>query len=376
MDSDNRRIRAPVKRRNAQFYLLLTVVSFAGSVVLTRLYLGLTGFPQLGSGDFHIAHVLWGGLLLFIAAILPLIWANRWVFSISAILNGMGVGLFIDEVGKFITQNNNYFSPLAAPIIYALFLITVLVYLQVRRPPRQDPRGELYRAFDMLEEMLDHDLDPRERAELEVRLRQVAEQAEHPDLARLATVLSELVASETLYLVPGRLAPWEQWIARAKAFEERWIGPRRLKTFLIAGFGVFGLVGLIEPILVLFIMAFSPGQLEQVASSWVMVGQVRSATSLQWFLIGLALQGLVGLILTSASMLLLTGAERRGLQLGYFGLLMSLTSVNLLTFYFAQFGNLVLALVQLMLLLALLRYRRRYLNLPAIEQVSRTLQLS
>src|SRR5438094_4878629 len=111
MDSNNRRVRAPVKRRNAQYYLLLTLVSFAGSVVVTRLYLGLTGFPQIGNGEFHIGHVLWGGLLLFAAAILPLIWANRWVFSVSAVLNGMGVGLFIDEVGKFITRNNDCFSP-------------------------------------------------------------------------------------------------------------------------------------------------------------------------------------------------------------------------------------------------------------------------
>src|SRR4051812_2558514 len=104
------RTRSPVKRRNAQYYLLITVMSFAGSVVMTRLFLGLTGYPQLGNSELHIAHVLWGGLLLFIASILPLIFANRWVYFVSAVLNGIGVGLFIDEVGKFITRSNDYFS--------------------------------------------------------------------------------------------------------------------------------------------------------------------------------------------------------------------------------------------------------------------------
>jgi hypothetical protein len=45
----------------------------------------------------------------------------------AALLSGVGLGLFIDEVGKFITSNNNYFFPLAAPIIYLAFLLTVAV---------------------------------------------------------------------------------------------------------------------------------------------------------------------------------------------------------------------------------------------------------
>jgi hypothetical protein len=374
MNSPIHRTRAPVKRQNAQYYLLITVMSFAGSVVVTRLFLGLTGYPQLGNSELHIAHVLWGGLLLFVSAILPLIFANRWAFFGSAVLNGMGVGLFIDEVGKFITRSNDYFTPFAAPIIYAFFLITVLVYVQVRRPPSQNPRAELYRAFDMLQEMLDHDLDEQERADLEARLRLVAKMDAAPDLSRLANVLLDFLSADALYLAPDVPTIWERWLARAQAFEARWIGPRRLKTILVAGLGVFGVVALAEPVLVLF-SAVSPSGLEELASQWVTGGQVKSMVSLQWFLIGLALQGLVGIMLLAASALLFTGKERRGIRLGYFGLLLSLTSVNLLTFYFAQFGNLLLAIVQFGLLLFLLQYRRRYLVLPPLEKVVNTLQL-
>ncbi len=366
MNSPVHRTRTPVKRRNAQYYLLITLVSFAASVVLTRLYLGLTGFPKMGSGEFHIAHVLWGGLLLFIASILPLILANRWVFVASAILNGVGVGLFIDEVGKFITQNNDYFSPLAAPIIYAFFLITVLIYVQVRRPPSENPRAEMYRAFDMLQEMLDHDLDEQECEELEKRLSYVANQGSYPDLATLASTLLGLLSSKTLYLAPDTPSLWEQWLAKARAFESRWIGRRRLKVILVSGFGVFGFVALVEPLIVLFTVLSPAIRLEDIATQWVAVGQVRSATSLQWFLIGLVLQGLVGLLLVAGAVLLLRGQDRRGLRLGYFGLLFSLTSVNLLTLYFDQFGNLALATVQFVLLLAAIEYRRHYLLAHAV----------
>jgi hypothetical protein len=87
------------------------LLSFAASVVVTRVFLQLTGFPKIGGGDsgLHIAHVLWGGLLLFVGTLLPLIFVNRWVYPVTAILSGVGVGLFIDEVGKFITDNNDYF---------------------------------------------------------------------------------------------------------------------------------------------------------------------------------------------------------------------------------------------------------------------------
>jgi hypothetical protein len=54
------------------------------------LFLELTGYPQLGNSELHIAHVLLGGLFLFIASILPLLIANRWVFSVTAVLAGLG----------------------------------------------------------------------------------------------------------------------------------------------------------------------------------------------------------------------------------------------------------------------------------------------
>jgi len=123
MESAFRSIRKPVKREDAEQYLVITLLSFAASVILIRLFLELTGYPQVGNSELHIAHVLWGGLLLFAASLLSLIFANRWVYKVSALLAGVGVGLFIDEVGKFITQSNNYFYPAAAPIIYAFFCL-------------------------------------------------------------------------------------------------------------------------------------------------------------------------------------------------------------------------------------------------------------
>jgi hypothetical protein len=353
------RTRAPVRRRNAQNYLLIMLMGFALSIILTRLFLTLTGFPKIGGGGFHIAHVLWGGLLLFISGLLLLILENRWAYPLGAVLSGIGVGLFIDEVGKFVTQNNDYFSPLAAPIIYAFFLIAVLIYLRVKRSPSQDPRAELYHALDLLEEMLDHDLEAHERADLVAQLNRISQQEKQSDLARLAQVLHDFLSSDTLYLAPDAPNPWERLLKWVRAQEKHWIGRRRLKFALVSGLGVFGFVAVLEPVL-MFVAALLPGSLEEIAADLFAGGQVGSVVSFQWYFVRLALDGIVGLILLVASVDLLTGRDRRGCDLGYFGLLFSLTTVNLLTFYFAQFGNIVLALVQFVLLLGVIYYRRWY----------------
>jgi hypothetical protein len=360
MNLKTSRIPNPIKRPGAEYYLLLLLLSFAGSVTLTRTFLFLSGYPQVGGGGLHIAHVLWGGIILFIAALLPLIFANRWVYQLDAILSGIGVGLFIDEVGKFITQNNNYFYPPAATIIYAFFLLTVLVYFQVRRHKPHSPRDELFSAFDILEDVIDHDLDARERANLEARLNYVAKQQDTPDLAHLARELLDFLSSGDIQLVADNPSWIQRILNKLQAYDSRFLNRNRYRAMLSGSVGALGLVAL-SKLGETLIAGYAPEPLLKTLSSLINIGVITNTGGLYWFKARIILEGSVGLMMLISAVLLAFGKDHTGTWWSYFSLLLSLTVIDLFLFYFEQFSMVATAFFQFMVLMAVLSYRRRYL---------------
>lgn len=353
-------IKHPVQRNRAELYLLITLVCFGLSVALTRLFLDLAGYPQLGNSELHIAHVLWGGLLLFLAVLVLLLFANSWGYPLGAMLGGVGIGLFIDEVGKFITQSNDYFYPWAAPIIYTFFLLTVMVYLRVNRKRQHDARTEMYHALDLLTEVLDHDLEPSEYDALIEHLNRARENTDNPDLARLARLLLEYTSSGNLSLAPERPEAWQKISRWVELVEKQWFNRTKMRWLILIGISALGVLALLQLGVVARIHQ-SPDALSRILLDLISAGQVKGLQGAQWFAAYTTLQGSIGLLKLVAVFLLVIGQERSGISFAYLGLLMELTAANLLAFYFDQFSTIFFALVQLTLLLMVIRYRERFL---------------
>jgi hypothetical protein len=178
--------------RNAEAPLLLEsfFIAAVGSFLGIRWFLALTGYPRIGSNGIHIAHMLWGGLLMLLAVMLLLAFLDRSVEHLAAVIAGLGFGTFIDEIGKFITSDNNYFYRPAIALIYGLFVVAFLV---ARTLIGQRPLSEneaLANALDLLARRPDGPIEPDDRAQIQRLLELAAPKA---GLTRLAqNYLAEL----------------------------------------------------------------------------------------------------------------------------------------------------------------------------------------
>src|SRR5438309_984934 len=68
------------------------LISAIATVVVIRIFLEAMGYPQLGGGGLHIAHVLWGGLGMLVAIALLLLYLSSTTRLIAAVVGGAGFG--------------------------------------------------------------------------------------------------------------------------------------------------------------------------------------------------------------------------------------------------------------------------------------------
>ncbi|MFC1944418.1 hypothetical protein ACFLX5_02845 [Chloroflexota bacterium] len=139
-------------------------VSAVASLLAIRLYLHVTGYPQLGTGLLHIAHILWGGLLMLIALVILLAFLDHRTKVIAAVLGGIGFGVFIDELGKFITSDNDYFFQPTVALIYVIFVLIFFAIRAVGRRRSLSSQASLANAFDIAKQGGLVGLDQEEKA--------------------------------------------------------------------------------------------------------------------------------------------------------------------------------------------------------------------
>lgn len=141
------------------------LVSTVAAVLLTRAFLAAAGYPQIGGDGLHVAHVLWGGLLMAVAFVLLLTFSGPVVRPAGAVVGGVGFGLFVDEIGKFVTSDNDYFYEPTAALVYVTVVALVLLAEWLQRRVPHHPVEHLAAAADHAVAGLVGGFTPRARAE-------------------------------------------------------------------------------------------------------------------------------------------------------------------------------------------------------------------
>ncbi len=155
-----------VRNLDAIYYAEVFLVCAVAAILAIRLFLHLTGYPQIGNSTLHIAHMLWGGLLMLVAILMLFGFIGKRIELWAAILGGAGFGTFIDEVGKFVTKDNDYFFEPSVAIMYMIFVLIVLSIHMIRSGWTFTEKEYLLNALRGFEEVALRELDEDEKTKV------------------------------------------------------------------------------------------------------------------------------------------------------------------------------------------------------------------
>lgn len=318
-------------RADASRNFSIVVATFAITVLSVRIFLELTGYPKLGGAELHIAHLLWGGVAMFFAGSLLIMYRGSLSLVVSSIILGIGWGLFIDEVGKFITADNNYFYRPAAVIIYAAFIscLGLAVFIDRRRKP--SVRAELFAVLEGLEEIVKSDLEQDEKQTLLRKLEEIISQTKgqsaQSDYYQLAISLKSIVEkSKTRYKKNG---PNYRYLVEKITIIRRRVNKLTRLRIVLVGIAIFTVVrGLLT---------------YNALSLQTYTGFTQLAYS--------AISYFTAFLLTTGSILLIINKKSRlaGI-LARVGLIIALAFLEVFSFYQTQFAAAGLVIFDLVLL--------------------------
>jgi len=206
----------------ASLYLETLLGSSAITAVIIRCFLVLSGYPQLGDGHIlHIAHMLWGGFIMVGVILFFLSFFGRHIHMISAILGGIGFGIFIDELGKFITVDNDYFFQPAIPIIYFIFILLFFLGRHILSSREPSAKDYLVNSMEMIQDGLINNRSREFYEHIEYLLKKAGRK--NPAVKQLhqlvETQLSSLSNAPSNHNINTTIEGWYQKLLERKVFQ-------------------------------------------------------------------------------------------------------------------------------------------------------------
>ena len=336
----------PIRREFAEQYLENVIVAFVVTLLGIRLFLELTGYPQIGGGGLHIAHAIWGGLFLLAAALLALLFRNQSLLELSSVLTGIGWAFFIDEVGKFITADNDYFFRPAAPLVYLTFLL--LWFVATRIPWGADLHSQIYHVLDRFEEVIESRVDPDDLQTMRARLVQLSKERQDSVTDDLARALLRFVEREDIRTreeEPSRLALWAEGARRS--VDRLLLSPSRQHTACPLVLALYGCMLLLN--LGTHLLGMWRPDVAGTLLAGLDVDPLSSTANTVLFMLMNGVR-LVVVLLSWVAALQLRQGKSSGWRTAHRAFFLSVVAADVLSFYFSQFSAAIIAIIDVLLL--------------------------
>lgn len=293
------------------------LVAAVATILGYRLFLELTGYPQVGTSTIHIAHAELGGLLMASSIVIRMIFLSKRTETLASIVGGAGFGLFIDEVGKFITEDNNYFFQPAVSLIYVTIIAFYLGVRYVFNSARISQMEYMVNAIREMRDIPGGRLQQNEQQEILYYLGR-CEQSD-PLVQELEKLVGAIYAAPSES--PGLYARWKRRLYRwyRHVAHSRWFAP------VIMAFFILQFIGAVSVMLTLM---FDPSEI---------IAQLQGFTIADW--------AILASNVVSAVFIALGVFRLRGDHLGAFlmferSVLVSIFVGQLFLFYKNEFGAL------------------------------------
>jgi hypothetical protein len=325
---------------HAGHHLDLFLVSAVSTVLGIRAYLRLANYPSVGGSRLHIAHMLWGGLLMLAGLVILLGFLGRRPKRWGALIGGIGFGTFIDEIGKFVTRDNDYFYRPAVALIYVTFVLTYVALRSVRTRQTVTEQEYLVNALQEMEEVARKDLQAEERDRALHYLARA--DARNPLVAGLSELLRRTAVAPTP--APGRVARVRRaLVARYRELTHHPAFANALITFFVAQ--------LVLKLAHLGVLILDPEPYHSVATNlWLMGRQIEAYSVAEWLQLG---SSLVSAGFVAVGIVAIRRSRRNGLRMFQRSILVSIFVTQVFMFYREQWAGLVLLTFNLLVLSAL-----------------------
>ena len=337
-----------IYRQDAPSLIQNVVISFAFTVIAIRIFLQFSPITIIVVGNFHVAHMLWGGLLLLLAALLIFTFQNRKILEAASWLVGIGFGFFIDEIGKYVSLDNDYYYKLAAPLIYVWFLIVVFIWFSVRRKAKHSLLERLYYAIDDLKGILENQLYKSDFAEMTATFKEVVKTSLDDNQREIAENMLELLPQIKGHVLKDRRSRVEVMIDNVREIGREIFEKRTARALFYLAFIVRILW--VIPSLLLPLVAFSEDRNTALLRQTLIESGIITGNR-EWlpysFMVVMEVTVAAGLLLGLGFLLL---KKRGGIWLIRRLLLFSILVLAIFNVYFGQFSALVAVCIDASLL--------------------------